>query len=274
MILNDTKIEKHGEIYVKREDLSCPSGGPPFSKVRGLIPYLMRIKDQGIQTVGYTETSVSMAGWGVSWACSLLGMKSVIFDPQYKVTPPLLRYHRNQWKRFCPDIIPIPAGRAKVNFYMSRKLLLSRYPSSEMLPLGLILPETIEAVYSECKMPETADLMDRIATIVVCIGSGTIGAGLLRAFPKKSVIGVMSRTGSIARKRSDILKKANLSDGGFFGVKDFLLIDPGWEYAERSRIQSPFPSHPWYDLKAWQWLMENLDLIKKPILFWNIGRVK
>jgi hypothetical protein len=36
-------------------------------------------------------------------------------------------------------------------------------------------------------------------------------------------------------------------------------------------IPCPFPTHPNYDLKAWGYLVEHIDELKEPILFWNIG---
>lgn len=278
LIINNTPVETYSvrdrTVYVKREDLSSFPPGPPFSKVRGLVPALLRLQRSGTTAVGYTETAVSMAGWGVAWACSHLGMKAVIFDPQYKKTPPLLAYHRKQWTKFGPDIIPIPAGRAKVGFYQSQKILKEKYPGAKMLPLGLVFPETIEAVRVEASLPETADLLASGGTLVVNIGSGTIAAGLVRAFKSYpiTIIGVMGRSGSIELKHQDIRNKA-LVVRGLLHCR-FKVVDPGWEYTQRSSTQCPFPSHPWYDLKAWQWLVENIDELKDPILFWNIGRVK
>lgn len=270
--LIDTPIEIYSvgdrKIWVKREDQACPSPGPPFSKVRGLVPALEKLSSKGIFTVGYTETSISMAGWGVAWACKKLGMKAVIFDPQYKNTPALLKYHRKQWKQFGPEIIPIKAGMAKVNYFISKKILKDNYSNSWLLPLGLVLPETIEATQQVAMK-----LKDDFNTIVVNVGSGTICSGLLKAFTNHKVIGVMGRTGDVQRKRQMILSKAKLQDGGMFGIKGFDLVDPGWHYTDPCHIKSPFPTHLYYDAKAWHWLCQNLDVLDDPILFWNIGRV-
>lgn len=64
IILNDTPIEEYEGIHVKREDLSAPPGAPPFSKIRGLVRHLEKLKKQGFIGAAYVETSVSMAGWG------------------------------------------------------------------------------------------------------------------------------------------------------------------------------------------------------------------
>jgi hypothetical protein len=37
-------------------------------------------------------------------------------------------------------------------------------------------------------------------------------------------------------------------------------------------MDPPFPCNPYYDLKAWEWLMKNKGQLEEPILFWNIGQ--
>lgn len=258
-------------VYVKREDLATPFPGPPFSKVRGLVPVLTRLKMEGITIVGYTETSCSMAGWGIAWACKELGLRCIIFDPQYKETPELLAYHRKMWRKFDAETVPLKAGMARVNYNISKKWLKDNYPKgSILLPLGLPFPETIEAAERELKVTLKASSV-AYRTIVVNVGSGTVCAGLLKANTGIKIIGVMGRTGNVEMKKKKILDKAGFQEGGLFGCPDFTLVDPGWSYTEPSTIKAPFPCHDWYDLKCWQWLTEHIHKLEAPILFWNIG---
>lgn len=272
-ILDNTPIEvyniKGHQIYVKREDLSCQAPGPSFSKVRGLLPVLLRLKAEGIATVGYTETSVSMAGIGVAAFAQQLGMRAIIYDPQYKETPPLLVYHRTQWKRFGAETVPQKAGMAKVNYNIAKNHMRDNYERSYLLPLGLGFPETVEGTAQEVCRTRASKQVDP-ATIVVAVGSGTICAGVLKGYLDKIVYGVLCRTGNLEMKAQKIADKAGVSLGGFMGV-DLRLVDPGWEYTQASQISCPFPCHPVYDLKAFQWLIENIDQLKPPILFWNVG---
>lgn len=261
-------------ILVKREDLSCPAPGPPFSKMRGLMTVLSQLKARGYTTIGYTETSISMAGWGVAYGCQLLGLQAVLFDPQYVETPTLLTYHRRMWKKFNPIIISVKAGMARVNFNISRKILADKYgQQSTMLPLGLPFPASVEATYTEGKKTREKDKqVDSCASVVVNVGSGTICAGVLKAFSDKTVYGIMGRTGSTEQKKKKIFEKAGPLFGGMI-KPDFHLVDPGWEYTQASSIRTPFPCHKYYDAKAWQWLVENIEEVQEPILFWNIGRM-
>ncbi len=265
-LIDDTPIEEYNGIYVKREDLCAPPGAPPFSKIRGLIKHLEKLKQQGYIGVAYVETSVSMAGWGVAWACAHhLGLKCMIFNPVYKNTPPLLEFHRQQWKMWGAELIDVPAGRAKVNFHIAKKQVPEGY---KLLPLGLPLPETLEETVKIAK-----EVVPDFPTIVISTGSGTITAGVWMATePKQIVYGVMTRSGDIKQKRKHI--KDNplaLREPFQMNRGQLVLIDEGWEYSEPCKVEVPFPCHPWYDAKAWSWLVTNQKHLKPPVLFWNIG---
>lgn len=268
MIKNNTPIEEYEfnkiPISVKREDLCAPDGAPPFSKIRGLYQYLTQLKEKGINTVGYTETSISMAGWGVAWVCNMLKMKAVIFNPIYKETPPTLEIHRRHWIENKAEIIDIKAGMAKVNWYISKQTLEKEFGSNSLLlPLGLPLYTTIVATTEEVKRHEEFN------SVVVNIGSGTICAGLYRGLPHRShLYGIMGRIGKIQNKRKKIL-----SSLGVFNLfaPQLTIIDPGYLYTESVDVSIPFPCNKFYDAKAWVWLLEHIKELKQPILFWNIG---
>lgn len=279
MILNsNTPIEQYkiGDktIHVKREDLCTPSPGPTFSKVRGLLKRLQTLKSQGVETVGYTESSVSMAGWGVAWLAPQVGLKAVVYDPQYltnqKKKPEhldVLDFHRGKWKLLNAEVVPVQARRIKINYYICKKDLVERYPNSVMLPLGLPFQETIDETAKIA-----AEYNNEFKTIVICIGSGTICAGVIKGMPTASLYGIMISSRKAENIRKTVLAKAQIVEGGLLGTKtDFHCINPGWEYTTPSKIDAPFPCHKYYDLKAWEWLTKNTDQLEPPILFWNIG---
>ena len=276
--LINTPIEEHDcqdiSVFVKREDMAVQPPAPPFSKVRGLYTHLVDLKKKGVEVIGYVETSISMAGWGVAWACEALGMKAVLYDPQYKKTPGLLLFHRRQWTKFSPVIVPVPAGRARVNYYRAAKHLQKTYPGAVLLDLGLPLQETIEETSLEWRRT-MEKLKTPPATTVVNVGSGTICAGILRGWKtgEGQIIGVLGRSSNRAMKAHSISSRARRTIGGMLGAP-LRLEDPGWEYTEPSKHNSPFPCHRYYDLKAWEWLEKNVESLPRPILFWNIGRMR
>jgi len=289
MLFTHTPVESYAigkrDILVKREDQCGPVGAPTFSKIRGLIPYLEKLKADNpkLEVVGYVETSISMAGWGVAWACRELGLKCLIFDPQYIPDSELsiLRMHRRQWTKYGAVITPVPAGRAKVNWYVAKKRMDEELGDiGHLLPLGLPFPETIYATSNEVYYTIKKQMIP-VDAIVVNVGSGTIAAGIVHALYTHmelndiKVYGIMGRSGNIHNKRQSILAHAEIPPEGSLFAPDIpfiRIIDPGWEYTQKSEIKSPFPSHPYYDLKAWEWLVNNHESIEGSILFWNIGR--
>jgi hypothetical protein len=271
-------------VYVKREDLCCSNHpyAPPFSKVRGLAEEMFKLASKGFKTVGYVETSVSMAGWGVAWLARQYELRPVIFDPQYVITPErlkmephlrLLMKHREMWRQFGAEVVSIKAGRAKVNYYIARKDYLKKFEKMTFLPLGLPLSDTRKET---ARIAKKESEKRSYGTVVVNVGSGTICSGVVRGFLDSGaqMIGVMGRTGSVDRKKVEILRRAGVFEkkkGGFFGFSGFRLIDPGYQYTQPAEGSAPFPCHPFYDLKAWKWLEENIEDLEPPVLFWNIG---
>ncbi len=288
MIRKNTPIETYDvrgrTVYVKREDLCTEPPGPPFSKCRGLYAKLKKMqRDEGVKVVGYVETPISMAGWGVAWIAQKLGLKAVIFDPQYLHTPPpSIEVHRRKWAQFNPDIIPIKAGMTCVNQHIAKRMLRKEYgKDAVMLPIGIPFRETVLETEKELHRLIDSPAWElprkwRPDYIIVCVGSGTICAGLLRGLVWERynrLIGVMAYDKNMRKKRKSIFAKAEVKDSDtlFSDKVEFTLINEKWEYTESSYATCPFPCHGFYDLKAWDWLVRHIDTLKGTVLFWNIG---
>jgi 1-aminocyclopropane-1-carboxylate deaminase/D-cysteine desulfhydrase-like pyridoxal-dependent ACC family enzyme len=262
------------DILVKREDLCCDPPGPPFAKVRGLLIRLQNLKRQGLHTIGYMENSISMNGWGVAWTCAELGMQAVIYDPQYNCYSEVLDYHRKLWKELGALIRTNPGGVSKVDFAVCRDTFEKEFgPNATLLYPGLSFIETVIATAEEVERT-IKRLKKRAKTVVVNVGSGIIAAGIWRGFEKHCpdviIHGIMGHSGDLTRKMNDIEKNSGLLHQKQLRSK-FVLHDPGWKYTEPSEVPSPFPCNQFYDLKAWEWLVQNFHRLDEPILFWNIG---
>lgn len=287
-MLIHTPVESHCGVFVKREDLAVndPSA-PPFSKMRGVYIHLTKLRDSGIKTVGYAESAISMAGWGLAWTAKQLGLKAVIFAPVYKCDHEYLRVlekHRKQWRRCGAEIVPFPAGRTKIIYYQGRKWLEENYPEkSEMMPIGMSFPETVDATEEEY-LWTLKEYGLKPKNVVLCVGSGTIAAGVARGIAESGLRtrlwGILTRDGSVPDKQRYVENKASLppSGKGIFGrtcALDLRLLSSGYEYTQRSKIAVPFPCNPYYDAKAWEWLMGEKDnsnmFIDRETVFWNIG---
>ena len=109
---------------------------------------------------------------------------------------------------------------------------------------------------------------------VINVGSGTIMAGILHGWidGDGKIIGVTGRQSNLKQKLAKICKKSKKTFGGLF-PNPVELYNSGYECTEYSKIKTPFPCHPYYDKKAWEWLTDNIVGLKGNILFWNIGRM-
>ena len=136
MFIQDTPVEPYNidgkQLFVKREDLACLPPGPPFAKVRGLYPVLIRLKKQGVKTIGYMDTAISMAGWGISYFCSGLVLNSVLFMPSYRAG--FLHnqeFQFSKWTQFGASIVRLEnPNRMRINFYRAKRMLVEKYPDS------------------------------------------------------------------------------------------------------------------------------------------------
>ena len=278
-ILNNTPVEQYNvkgrPVYIKREDLCTKPPAPPFSKCRGLLPHMKKLKESVFEIVGYVETSISMAGWAVAWCAKELDLKVVIYEPKFKDKPSsdLMVGHKEMWAKFDVTIEPIPAARTCVNYYIARKLIKQKYGrTAYLLPTGIPSNETVIETGREYR--RTIEDIGTVNYVVICVGSGTICSGILRELKSNEgqIIGVLCREGSLSQKRVDILNKTSYrSEGLFLHPNQLRLINEGWEYTQKSEVSCPFPCHPYYDLKAWEWLVKNISNLSGRILFWNIG---
>lgn len=291
MILPNTPIEKYIydniTYFVKREDLSCKSPGPPFAKIRGLYPHMRKLKAEGVTTVGYMDTAISMAGWGISYFAKKLKMQAVIYYPQYKDG---FKYNQTvfikKWERFGAIICPLEKPNLyQINVYRAENRFKKQYPDGVWLPNGLNLPETLESV---CEESFQTFKQIQPTSIVCCVGSGVMLAGILQGLNRamvrtKEINAVLiHRQVNIPAKRTKILNHAGFKDymhPGFFpeypsigSVTNALnIIKTEYLYHEQAKMKAPFPCNTYYDLKAFEWMINNIHKLPQPILFWNIG---
>jgi 1-aminocyclopropane-1-carboxylate deaminase/D-cysteine desulfhydrase-like pyridoxal-dependent ACC family enzyme len=226
---------------------------------------------RGVRVVGYYETSVSMATWGVSYFCNVLEMKPVIFYYKYKDG-----LHNNQekqqviWNRFGAEIIiNEKPNMQKLHEAVSRKEFEKLYPTGEFLPAGLKFDYTVEEVAKQVHLvpPEALG-----GTIVICCGSGMMTAGVLTGLSElgisQDVIGVIVHPKSKENLKKFVISKSYLDP---FHRMNFNIVEYGYEYTEQEKCEVPFPCCPYYDRKAYKWMIDNYDKLKQPVLFWNIG---
>jgi len=274
MIQSSTPIQEvrigKSTVYVKREDLCISEGSnwPRFAKIRGLQAHVRKLKAKGIEVIAYPDNKISMAGWGVSAVAKALGMKAVIFHHNFKVLPPKLAFHIKKWQEFGADVVPLYATKQTILGYAGAKYLKENFKGKAvMLPIGLKFPETVVEVANEAKLSK----LERFKSIVVCVGSGMMCSGILKALPEESrLYAIMVKhleAGKLGEMRDEIVKNA----GPALPPSNFELLNSDYEYEQEAKCECPFPCHPIYDLKAWEWLNKNIQKLEPPVLFWDVG---
>ena len=265
MQLSSTPIEEYvvqGRcIYVKREDLCAPPPYPPLGKLRGLASVVDDFLAQGFLTIGCWDTRVSKLGIGLAAAMQDVdGGKALFCYPQLKGRP--VPSNAIESERLGAEVIPMRGNHVSICVAQARKIIEDR--GGKMLPFGLECEAAVSAVEQEARLIPH-DLVSG-GTLVVSCGSGVTVSGLIRGLPcKPDQITGLSSGRSVANLQRCIRKHVG-------GIPSNLQLVPALvPYDMALEVDCPFPSHPNYDLKAWQYMIEHLGEMKDPVLFWNIG---
>lgn len=259
----DTPIEKYfingKEIFVKREDLFHQE--PSLAKLRGIELIKNKLIKTDVNLVGVLDTRISKAGWGISKLFSDTKIKVKCFYPKLKSEIELPEIQKKE-KENGAEVIGLQAGRFNILFSQAKKI--TEKENGFMFPAGLVLNETKEAV----SLLIDGDY-DYFRTIIVSLGTGTICSGIISGLernnlhPKVYGISCGMKTSKIKKRIENLLNKKL--------PENIFLIEPSYNYYDEAKIETPFPSSPYYDKKAFDWLIKNYDNLEKPILFWNIG---
>jgi hypothetical protein len=309
-----TPLEDHLDtlgLLVKREDLSCPPPGPPFSKTRGVLAHVKARFDEGVRVFGALDTYHSQAGHAVAHACRLLGAQCVNYFPVYKAeieaggfgegdTIVLKEGYRPPQQRSSElgaVLFALPAGRSAVLYHQAKKDCLAR--GGYMMPNALKLPETLEETAAEVvRTFEQADREQfevlRSSPWLISCSSATIASGVMAGLAD---CGLLSRDGYARRvrvilhmgykrsvpavldyidERFTTARRRPLDVGDIhYDRSDFIaeVVDEGYAYADQARagVDPSWPCNPYYDLKAFRWWMREGRAKYGRAVMWNIG---
>lgn len=248
-------------IHVKRDDLYASPPAPPLAKLRGARVLLERISSSPVRLVGCFQTRVSNVGHGLAAACKEFpGLKCLVVSPSTKryPEPESLKHAR----ALGAEVHLIPANRLSINYAQARSYVEER--GGSMLPFGIECREAVLSVASEAALLPTS--LRRKPSVILCCGSGVTLAGLLLGLPvtPRRIIGISSGRAPSQITRCIIRHLAKVP-------KYVQIVPPAMPYYDAPDLRCPFPCHPNYDLKAWEYLSRNLNKFDDPILFWNVG---
>ncbi len=263
MIVTGTPVEYYEQyrLHVKREDLSCPPPGPPFSKARGVWAHIQK-RPEGL--IGALDTYHSQAGHATATACSLLGKECVTFYPEYKNEPG----HRPPQDRAAAlgaTLVGLKAGRSCILYHQARREIESR--GGYMMPNALKLEESIEETAREVSSTYLFDW------VVIPASSATIAAGVVRGFLDRKDARAPRFVIHLGYSRSEEAVRTYLAQKARHVLPaDTLVIDEGYAYKDKARSGEtpPFPCSPYYDLKAFRWILKQQSR-PEHVLLWNVG---
>lgn len=266
-IFYDTPIEEYNingkDIFVKREDLFLQEFQPKvpaLAKLRGAGVVLRKMKEDGIERVAVFDTRISKSGQGIAFLCKELGMHCLVGFPKLKYQT-FLNEPQAIAKELGADVLAVQAGRTAPCYSIFKKEALSR--GYCVLPLGITFKETAEEVAKV-----SASCTKGYNSIIVSTGTGTIACGIALG-TEVNVFGISCGM-NIVKQQYRILTICN--GLGKMYPKNLRLIQTGYDYYQGINTERcPFPTSPYYDMKAWNWLLTHINDFKEPILFWNIG---
>lgn len=266
-VVNGDKI-----VFIKREDLCTNYPLPPLEKLRGVRKFLEKVKARGATNlIGVFDTRVSKAGWGVSVLCEELGLNCLAAFPVLK-NDTERKLQQVMAESHGAELLPLKAGRTAILYAKTKRLVEER--SGLMLPLGLVCGETVEEV---ARVASETPL--EFESVVICVGTGTITAGVLAGLRNRRnvrVFGVscgMSHSKQLERIQRKLVGYGLSKFEARSLIKNKLILQQAEfsDYYEPDFFETPVAMHPYYDSKAWRWLIENYDSLRKPVLFWLIG---
>jgi 1-aminocyclopropane-1-carboxylate deaminase/D-cysteine desulfhydrase-like pyridoxal-dependent ACC family enzyme len=261
---DETPVEEYDvngvRVYVKREDLFGIPPSPPLGKLRGLRTVLTELHDRGVSLVGCWDTRVSRLGEGLASGClQFKGMRAIVSYPTKTGAefPPSIA----KAQRLGAQVLALRGNHVSICYSQARVRVQAL--GGHMLPFGLECEHSVTAIAQEAsRVP--VDLLG--GTLVLCCGSGVTLAGLLAGlqhFPDR-IVGISSG-------RSVLKIRACLTRYLSSVPKCVEVIPARMPYDQTPNLKCPFPSHPNYDLKAWEFVVANIEKLKPPVLFWNIG---
>jgi hypothetical protein len=272
MLTMNTPIDDHFDqfgLMVKREDLSCPPPGPPFSKTRGVFAH---IKNRPEEVIGVLDTYHSQAGHAVAQACSLLGKTCINFYPDFKHEPGP-RAPQHHALSLGAQLQPLKAGMSAV-LYNQAKAQLRLIHDSYMMPNALKLPEMVEETAAEVQqtlISSRGSWLANAKTVLIAISSGTIAAGVIKGLHDVGHHPHFILHMGYDRSEDQVLEYVRERSG----VRDaaITLVNEGYAYKQKAKPgpEPLWPCNPYYDLKAFRWWMRDGREKFGEALMWNIG---
>jgi 1-aminocyclopropane-1-carboxylate deaminase/D-cysteine desulfhydrase-like pyridoxal-dependent ACC family enzyme len=220
-----------------------------------------RLTAKEVCVLGCWDTHFSKLGLGVAALCAVTpGLKAIVSYPVS--TKRDLPAAVVEAERLGATLLPVRSNHTAICYAMAKKRIEAR--GGYMLPFGLECSEAVDAISDVASTVDEGFYAG--GTVVLSCGSGVTLAGLINGLAARPRKLIAISSGRSVDKIMACLRRHCPKLPSYLDVRPASL-----PYAYELKYDCPFPSHPNYDLKAWQFLENNLGMLPEPILFWNIG---
>jgi hypothetical protein len=260
-------------INVRRDDLAFLPPLPPNAKMAALYNIVKHAYVLGFDKVvmfAKKQQGIPYA-IGLPPICKQFGMKCFITYPSTgRIPMPQWLYNL---QIDYPDTFPVRLHPNMITINVNQSKKIAEKYGAYFIPFGF------DSEISVNTHSEKFGLPNYFGTLVMSTMTGMILAGVLkqiytRGYKVDRVYGISS-----GRSEDSIMKSMEKYIGrGLFNNANLSVIEAfKREYIvdQSDKTLYPFPMHPDYEAKAWNWMINLLrfnDLIPNPIWFINTGR--
>lgn len=247
-------------IAVRREDLAYARPLPANAKMSALYEI---VKEKSYQ---YKLMAMfAKKQQGVSYA---LGFPHIAkeFNVETIITYPTNRpkdipaWLAECKKKLNVEVITLHPNMVTININQTKKIVEDR--GGYFIPFGFDSMTSVLTHRDRFVLPKTT------GTLIMATMTGMTLAGAIAHLQRhdkvaKKIIGV-----SCGRPPENVFKSMRQ----YIDVPDNVeIINPFDRNFKPADFEEPFPLHPDYELKAWYWMLNNLDDLPDPIYFINVG---
>ena len=254
------------DIYVNRGDLQGDGIEYP---AWGKIKAVEEIFNSDLVKRDITLMHLNAYGSWTGWALGLLCKK---YDMKFHMAFPARTDFPKEYLRFIEKMgVEVHSFKPNMDSLLRNKLVgICNKEGYQYFNSGFDCNPFLE--YFQKSMKEVVYSYD-IDTLVVSGGSGVTLAGLVMGFECYSTL-FSANTG---RKVYAIVVSSKQGGENALKRKGIVtnqveVIKSEYEYNDRMDwYETPFPTNPFWDRKAWHWLENNVNKLDGRVLFWNLG---
>lgn len=259
----DTPVEKYKigkfEVMVKRDDLMGDNKTlPPWAKLHAIKEVITKMdKNKPI-------IHLNVFGSWSGWALAKLAKKHEVHIV-HPITKKIKEEYLDKVTGAGATLIPIRHNMMRVLYAQSANMAKDR--GFQMLPYAFGTPWYLNPMARRFR--ETFAELGKVDNLVISSGAGVTVSGLAKAFlslnPNGHIYTVcVSSEGAITKT----MKQWGIPLGSV------TIVHSPFEFSDvmPKVAPAPFPCNQFWDMKAWHWLTENSEIMRrKKTLFWNLG---